>query len=130
VALNRAMVSDHVLACLDHFGDKGRSAQAEAVLALFLSRDGQVIAEDFTTGVSGWSVDLPVRHIAARALLLAADEVLIAHNHPGGDPTPSRQDIVATNRLERALFPFAIRVMDHVIISRQSWFSFRRAGLL
>ncbi len=128
--MNFAMVSDHVLACLDQFGERGQSAQSEEVLALFLARDGHVIAEDHSIGHSGWSVDLPVRQIAARALLLAADEILIAHTHPSGDPTPSRQDILATNRLERALFPFAIRVMDHVIISRQSWFSFRRAGLL
>ncbi len=128
--MNGIMVSDHVLACLDHFGDRHQNAHSEEILALFLARDGQVIAEDYSTGPSGWSVDLPVRLIAARALLLAADDVVIAHNHPSGDPTPSRQDILATNRLERALFPFAIRVIDHVIISGQGWFSFRRAGLL
>jgi DNA repair protein RadC len=130
MALMQAMLSSHALSRLDRFGESHRNAMAEAVLARFLARDGQILAEDRTTSGSGHAVDLPIRRIAARALLLEADEILIAHNHPGGDPTPSRQDILATNRLERALFPFAIRLTDHVIVAGGASFSFRQAGLL
>lgn len=115
---------------LTRFAALHREAGQERMLALYLRRDGSVIDEDWTDSAQAGGVDVPVRHIAARALVMGAEAIVLAHNHPGGDPNPSQQDLLATTRLERALFPFAIRVADHVIVGAGGLFSFRAAGLL
>ncbi|HMT43619.1 MAG TPA: JAB domain-containing protein [Chakrabartia sp.] len=115
---------------LARFAALSRDAAQERLLALYLRTDGSIIGEDRTGPARGSGLDVPVRHIAARALVMGADAIVLAHNHPGGDPHPSKQDLLATARLERALFPFAIRVADHVIVGASGLFSFRAAGLL
>lgn len=66
-----------------------------------------------------------------RALLReAAHGVIFAHNHPSGEPKPSDDDIALTARLEAAGALLGIRVLDHVIVGREGYFSFLDAGLL
>ena len=76
------------------------------------------------------SLDLPIRTIAADALALDAQAVVMAHNHPSGDPTPSAADRHATHRLARALDGLDIRLVDHLVITRSGVTSFRALGLL
>ena len=73
---------------------------------------------------------LPMRRIMADALAFDAVVLVLSHNHPGGDPQPSRADIVATNFLVRAVATIGIRVHDHVVTGNGRSFSFRAAGLL
>ncbi|MBX3565731.1 MAG: DNA repair protein [Sphingomonas sp.] len=75
-------------------------------------------------------LDLPIRAIAADALAFDAVAVVIAHNHPSGDSTPSAADREATRRLARALDGLGIRLLDHLVISRNGFSSFRALGLL
>lgn len=66
-----------------------------------------------------------------RALLReAAAGVVFVHNHPSGEPSPSSEDVALTERLRRAGDLLGVRVLDHVIIGREGWFSFLDAGLL
>jgi DNA repair protein RadC len=66
-----------------------------------------------------------------RALLReAASGVIFAHNHPSGEPTPSQDDIALTERLALAGELLGVRVLDHVIVARSGYFSFRDRGLL
>ncbi len=66
-----------------------------------------------------------------RALLReAASGVVFVHNHPSGEPEPSAEDLQITERLVRAGALLGVRVLDHVIIARDSYFSFLDAGLL
>ena len=60
-----------------------------------------------------------------KALLLAnAAAFAVAHNHPSGDPTPSKEDIEITRRLREAADMFGIRMLDHIVIGRERYVSF------
>lgn len=60
----------------------------------------------------------------------AAASVIVVHNHPSGEPTPSPEDVALTDRLARAGEILGIRLLDHVVIGREGYFSFLDAGLL
>ncbi len=75
-------------------------------------------------------VAVPVRRIVAEALACQAMTLVLSHNHPGGDPQPSRADIAATNHLVRIVSALGIRVHDHIVTGKGRDFSFRAAGML
>jgi DNA repair protein RadC len=70
------------------------------------------------------------REILKRALLTRAAGLILYHNHPSGDPSPSREDREFTRRLATAAEALGIRLIDHVVIGRDTCISFREAGLL
>lgn len=70
------------------------------------------------------------REVAKRALELDAKAVILVHNHPSGDPKPSRADIEMTQKVRDACAAVDVRLHDHIIISRAGHTSFRSAGLL
>src|SRR5690606_12999898 len=70
------------------------------------------------------------REAFQEALKDSGASVIFAHNHPSGDPTPSRDDQLITHKLWRAGDLLGIRVLDHVIIGREKWFSFSDEGRL
>lgn len=73
---------------------------------------------------------LPIRDVVADALAFDAKAVVMAHNHPSGDPTPSIADREATRLLARALETLEVRLLDHLIVASGGITSFRRLGLL
>ena len=73
---------------------------------------------------------LPIREVAADALAFGATGVVMAHNHPSGDPTPSVADREATRLLARALATLEMRLLDHLIVASAGITSFKRLGLL
>ncbi|MDF0490873.1 JAB domain-containing protein [Sphingomonas sp. H39-1-10] len=75
-------------------------------------------------------VELPIRMIVGDALAFDAAGVVMAHNHPSGDPTPSEGDRVFTRRLARALDGVGVRLIDHLVLAAGETASFRRIGLL
>ena len=70
------------------------------------------------------------REVVKRALEHQATAIILVHNHPSGDPTPSRADIEMTQEVKNAAAALAIALHDHVIIGNGKWLSFRREGLL
>lgn len=70
------------------------------------------------------------REVFSPAIRRGAAAVVVAHNHPSGDPTPSTQDIEVTQRLISASEVLGIRFIDHVIVGNGCYFSFRNEGLL
>lgn len=70
------------------------------------------------------------REIARRALELSSAAVVLAHNHPSGDPSPSREDIAITKRVRQTLDAVEVELMDHLIIARSGTVSFAVSGLL
>ena len=70
------------------------------------------------------------REIMKRALELNASAIILAHNHPSGDPTPSRADIEMTKQIVAVAKPLGVTVHDHVIIAREMDASFKALGLL
>lgn len=75
-------------------------------------------------------VEIILRDLAADALRLGSTALILAHNHPKGDPTPSRADIVATRRIGQLAQFLGIRLHDHIVTAGSRSFSFRDAGLL
>ena len=70
------------------------------------------------------------REVVKRALELQSTALILVHNHPSGDPTPSRADIEMTREIIAAATVFGIAVHDHLIIGNGRHLSFRREGLL
>ena len=70
------------------------------------------------------------REVIKRALELSSTAIILAHNHPSGDPTPSHSDIEMTNNIIAAAKPLGVAVHDHLIIGRDSTVSFKTLGLM
>jgi DNA repair protein RadC len=70
------------------------------------------------------------REIVKRALELGASAMILVHNHPSGDPTPSTADINMTREIAAAARPLRIAVHDHVVVGRSGHASFKSMGLL
>jgi DNA repair protein RadC len=70
------------------------------------------------------------REILRRALLMKAAGVILYHNHPSGDPSPSREDREFTRRLSAASEAVGVRLLDHIVVGREGCVSFREAGLM
>lgn len=96
----------------------------------FLDRKYHLISDDVQQGGTLDQVSLYPREVVKRALAVNAASLIMVHNHPSGDPTPSRADIELTQHLKASLLPFSIRVLDHFIIGKKGYFSFREQGIL
>lgn len=95
----------------------------EEVRALFLDSGQRLIrAETLGTGSVRAAVVYP-REVARRALELSAAAVILAHNHPSGDPTPSAEDVTMSRRMAAALATIEVTLLDHVVIARTGWTS-------
>ena len=70
------------------------------------------------------------REVLKRALEVQATALILVHNHPSGDPTPSREDIDMTQEVKQAARSLGIALHDHIIIGNGEWLSFRREGLM
>jgi len=70
------------------------------------------------------------REVVRRALELKAASIILVHNHPSGDPTPSPADLEMTAQVEAAAAVLGVAVHDHIIVGRGQWLSFRKEGLL
>jgi DNA repair protein RadC len=74
--------------------------------------------------------DFPIREIITDAALHGSAGIIVAHNHPSGDPRPSDSDCRATRRLATAAEAIDCAVLDHLVFAGTEWTSFRRLGLL
>lgn len=97
---------------------------------LFLDKKNQLLRDELQQ--SGTIDHTPVypREVVKRALELEASALILVHNHPSGDPTPSRADISMTNAIAKAAGPLGVVVHDHVIVARDGHASLRALGLI
>lgn len=116
-------------ALLDYLNIRLRHRQREELLVLYLDKRNRLIKTESTKGTID-HVPLYPREVATRALELFAGAVIVAHNHPGGDVTPSKEDTSTTREVRNALKTLGIELYDHIIISDQTYFSFRAEGLV
>lgn len=96
----------------------------EECWAIFTRRNNAVISLRQVTVGNLFSVIFDVRRIAKYALLADAAGVIVCHNHPSGDETPSKADVQQTEKLRDALKLFEIELLDHVILADESFYSF------
>jgi DNA repair protein RadC len=104
-------------------------ARAERLRVLFLNAQNRLLGETITDGSINHAPIYP-REIIRRALEIGATALILVHNHPSGDPKPSRSDIQATKRIAEAGRTFDICVHDHLIIATSGWASLKMLGLL
>jgi DNA repair protein RadC len=97
---------------------------------LFLDGRNKLIADEVQGhGTINHAPAYP-REVLRRCLELHAAAVILAHNHPSGEPTPSREDVALTGDIARALATIGITVHDHIIVGKSRWLSFRAEKLL
>lgn len=104
--------------------------RSERICVAHLDADFGVIGVSLGYSRSTDHVDVPVRRIAADALRLGTHAMLIAHNHPSGDATPSAADRRVTARLADVAGALGIGLHDHLVFARGQCSSFRALGLL
>ncbi|HEU0100257.1 MAG TPA: DNA repair protein RadC [Allosphingosinicella sp.] len=102
----------------------------ERLRVLFLNSSNRLLHDETHTHGSVSETPVYPREIMRRALEVGATALILAHNHPSGDPTPSRGDVEATRRIAEAGRALDICIHDHVIVARSGWSSFRALGLL
>lgn len=105
-------------------------ARAERLIVAHLDRAGRLLGVRIRYAPPGTPVDVPVRAIVADALQLGTAALILAHNHPSGDPTPSGADIDAMRSLMQAARPLGFAVRDHLVFGGDGFVSFRQRGLL
>jgi DNA repair protein RadC len=97
---------------------------------LFLDRKNVLVADEAQAKGTVDHVPVYPREEAKRALELNASAIILVHNHPSGDPTPSGVDIEMTERIAGALEAIGVALHDHVVIGKGAEASFRSLGLL
>ena len=107
-----------------------RHEQTESVRLLCLNAGGKVLKLALLNEGDINAVHFSVRKIVETALSAKAVSVILAHNHPGGTLTPSREDLDATNSAKAALSTVGIQLLDHLIISGDNYCSLREDGYL
>ncbi|HCA5747370.1 TPA: RadC family protein [Citrobacter freundii] len=104
--------------------------EREEFMVLYLNQQNQLIAHETLFAGSINSTEVHPREVVKRALFFNAAAVILAHNHPSGDTSPSKADKTITQRLVQALQLVDIRVPDHLIVGGTQIWSFAEHGLL
>ncbi len=122
--------SEDALGVLRPLYDPDTLCLSECFICLFLDRANQTIGwlKLSQGGVNGTVTD--VRLLVATAIKCAASSVIISHNHPSGNITPSEADKTITKRIGLACKLFDIQVLDHVIITQDAHYSFSDNGVV
>ena len=110
--------------------DDGKIDLLEQFKVLFLNRANSVLAvfQASSGGITGTVAD--PRLILTAALKINAVSIILSHNHPSGSLKPSRADEELTNKIKHAASFLDIKLIDHIIISSESYYSFADEGLL
>lgn len=117
-------------ALLDYCHTAMSHRETEEFRVLFLDRKNVLIADEAQGSGTVDHVPVYPREIMRRALELNATALILVHNHPSGDPTPSPADISMTEQVQRAAEALSITLHDHLIIGKSCEISFRATGLL
>ncbi len=106
----------------------GRST--EAVALMLLDSRGRLLYNDFLAEGSVSSVPIYIRRLLQLCISYDAQNVMLAHNHPSGNPCASRNDVVATRQVQMALESIDATLLDHIILAGADYLSFADSGLL
>lgn len=104
--------------------------ETEQFRVFYLDRKNVLIADEEQAKGTVDHVPVYPREVAKRALELNASALILVHNHPSGDPTPSQSDIDMTNRIQDACTALGLTLHDHLIIGKSTELSFRAQGYL
>ena len=117
-------------ALLDYCHTTMAHRETEQFRVLYLDRKNVMIADEEQAKGTVDHVPVYPREVAKRALELNASALILVHNHPSGDPTPSQSDIAMTDQIKAACDALGLTLHDHLIIGKSRELSFRSAGYL
>ena len=127
--INRPALSSWT-ALLDYCTAAMARSANEEIRVLFLDRKNILVADEVQNRGTVDHTPVYPREIIKRALELSASSIILVHNHPSGDPTPSKADIAMTREVASAAKALGIAVHDHLVIGRGGHASFKSLGLL
>jgi DNA repair protein RadC len=104
--------------------------QREQFRILFLDKRNRLVADEVQGEGTVDHTPVYVREVVKRALELSATAIILVHNHPSGDPTPSRADIDMTKQIVASAAPLGITVHDHIIVGREGHASLKALRLI
>jgi DNA repair protein RadC len=106
------------------------SSPSERFIVLTLNTRNRILSEDLCAMGGINTVHVHPSGVVRQAVIRSAPSIICLHNHPSGDPTPSPEDRLLTERVHQAASLMGIRMLDHVIIAGHSYYSFSDAGAL
>lgn len=117
-------------ALLDYAKASMAHNKIEEFRIIFLNRRNEIIRDEVQQRGTIDHTPVYVREVVKRGLELGAASLILMHNHPSGDHSPSRADIDITRQIADAARPVGIKIHDHIIVSERGHYSFRANGLL
>lgn len=114
----------------DHYRLRLRDLKKECFCVACLDQKNRLLGEEQVSIGSLTEALVHPREVLRPAIVLRAAAIAIVHNHPSGDPEPSRSDKALTRRLQEAAGLVGVRLLDHVIVGDKKFFSFAEEGLL
>lgn len=117
-------------AVIDHCRTAMAFNDVEQFRILFLDKKNALITDEVQQTGTVDHTPVYVREVVKRALELSATAIIMVHNHPSGDPTPSRADINMTKQIAEVAEPLGIALHDHIIVARNGHTSFKGLGLI
>ena len=108
----------------NNYSDDYKDLEKECFVVFYLDTKNKIIKREIISlGILDSSIIHP-REIFKSAVLFSSARIILSHNHPSGDTTPSEEDMAITQKLKEAGELLGITVLDHVIVSKESYYSF------
>lgn len=114
----------------EYYMEQLRHEEQETLIAVMLDTRNQFIGDKVMSKGTVNSAILSTRELFIEALRFHAVHIILLHNHPSGDPTPSNEDMVLTEKVYRAGKLLDISLMDHLVIGDRSYVSFAESGFI
>jgi DNA repair protein RadC len=135
IRLARAEVSEQPILSdwgrlMDYLNAVLSRERIEQFRVLFLDNKNRLLADEAQSRGTVNHTPVYPREVVKRALELHATAIILVHNHPSGDPSPSRDDLEMTSAISEAATILGVVLHDHVIVGNGRWFSFRKEDLL
>jgi len=129
--INRAKMPITKISCVKDvfnlFHERLKDEKQENFYVLLLNTKNQIVKEELITkGILDASILHP-REVFKSAIKNSASKIIIVHNHPSGDPSPSEEDIAITKQIEKAGDELGIKVLDHVIVGKEGFWSWEES---
>lgn len=105
-------------------------SDVEEFFVIFLNAGGRVIKSEVLFKGSKNESIVAIDEVMRKAIVLKASAIVVCHNHPSGKVEPSFQDKIVTNNLKKVCDMLSIRLLDHIIVSKTSFYSFKQQGML
>ena len=109
---------------------KMQHLKTEELRIFFLNKGNHLMLDEVMQRGDVDNVPIIVRNILEKAILLGATAIILVHNHPSGNAEPSHEDIKVTKSLASIAETLSIKILDHVIISENSYTSMKEKGLI